>query len=73
MVKLSDVVKEIEDRIKEDGDLYVRCYEISDERMTSSYWVNSETRKNKNGTKAKMSIAEFRKYVKDFKKGNDYV
>lgn len=65
--KLSDIVKEIEEIIKNDGDLYVQSYQISDENNRSSWYMLSKEKMLKNGFKAKMGTREFLKHVKNLK------
>lgn len=62
-MKLSDIIKAINEDIEIYGDVEVRYYRYDHLHATSESWKWSPTRKNKNGHKLKMSQKELIEYV----------
>lgn len=70
-MKLSELIKELIDDLARDGDVYIYESKITDENQHVGHSMYSPTRKKKNGQKAKMTMKEFSKWVKEQKsKGN---
>ena len=66
-MKLSKIIKGLQATLKESGDVYVREFLIDDEKMRQQFFLTSKTRKNKDGCSAKMTLKEFKAYVKEAK------
>lgn len=63
-MKLSDLIKELQDDLDRDGDLYIYESKVVDENQSTGHAMLSKTRKDKNGHKAKMTFKEFQAWVK---------
>lgn len=65
MYKLSKIISDLQKYKKANGDLYVRGFKLSDTEMTQEFWMNSPIRKTKTGNRAKATVKEFQKMVKE--------
>lgn len=70
-MKKSDLIKELIDDIAREGDVYILSHKISDENMTSSSYMLSPTRLDKDGYKAKMNRKEFKTFIAEQSAGED--
>jgi hypothetical protein len=61
-MKTSDVIKRLKEDIKKYGDKYVREFKCSDEVGTHGFHMVTD--KDEKGRRKKMTIAQFREWVK---------
>ena len=63
-MKVSDIIKDLQEGIRDNGDTYVRSFSISTEDETYGRSMRSPTRKNKDGDRLIMTHKEFSEWVK---------
>lgn len=64
-MKLSDLIKELQEDLKESGDVYIYESKVIDENQHTGHSMYSLHRKTRNGNKAKMTFKEFTAWVKE--------
>jgi hypothetical protein len=64
-MKLSELIKELQDDLKASGDVYIYESKIVDENQHTGHKMISLHRRDKNGNKAKMTFKEFEDWVKN--------
>jgi hypothetical protein len=66
-MKTSDLIKQLQDEIKEFGDSYILSFKLMDENGVTERYKYSPTRRDSDGERRKMSWKEFEQYVKEQK------